>query len=177
VTIHMIDPVKLPQMAQARADENFEFRDFLKHHTELNSAEVDRLVFGISERVWKTIDCTACGNCCRAVSPTLKDDDVERMACHVGMTGSEFSSKHLKPAESGEASPWIMRERPCPFLRDNRCSVYEHRPADCRDYPYLDKPSFTSRTLAMIGRLCECPAVFEVWEQLKVATGFRPRRT
>lgn len=31
------------------------------------------------------------------------------------------------------------------------------------------------RTLAIIGRLSECPAVFEVWEQLKVATGFRHR--
>jgi hypothetical protein len=45
----------------------------------------------------------------------------------------------------------------------------------CRDYPYLDKPEFTFRTLSMIGRLSECPAVFEVWEQLKVATGFRRR--
>jgi len=172
----MLDPSKLPQMAEARTGENFDFRNFLKHHPRLNSAAVDRLVFGISERGWKAIDCTACGNCCRAVSPMLNENDVKRMACTVGMTCSEFASKHLKPAESGEDSPWIMRERPCSFLRGNRCTVYERRPANCRDYPYLDKPDFTSRTLAMIGRLSECPAVFEVWEQLKVATGFRHRR-
>lgn len=105
----------------------------------------------------------------------LNEDEVTRLACHLGMSNSEFASRHLKPAEIGEEAPWVMRQRPCPFLRDNRCTVYEHRPANCRDYPYLDKPDFTSRTLAMIGRLSECPAVFEVWEQLKVATGFRPR--
>jgi Fe-S-cluster containining protein len=68
-----------------------------------------------------------------------------------------------------------MRERPCPFLKDNRCAVYEYRPANCRDYPYLYKPDFTARTLSMIGRLAECPAVFEAWEELKRAAGFRYR--
>ena len=60
-----------------------------------------------------------------------------------------------------------------PFLKDNCCAVYEHRPANCRDYPYVHKPVFTARTFSMIGRLSECPIVFEVWEELKKATGFR----
>ena len=169
----MIDPFKLPQLAQDRAEENFEFRRFLKNHPGLDSEQVDNLVFGISERVWKRIDCTSCGNCCREISPTLNGNDVERMACHLEMSLAEFADKHLKAAEPAVDAPWIMRERPCPFLRDKRCTVYDHRPTNCRDYPYLDKPDFTSRTLGMIGRLSECPAVFEVWEQLKVTTGFR----
>jgi Fe-S-cluster containining protein len=172
----MIDPLKLPELAEERAEENFEFRQFLKHHPKLRSEQVDSLVFRISDQVWKGIDCTTCGNCCRAVSPTLQEEDVKRVACHLGMSPPEFEAKHLKPTESAADAPWIMRERPCPFLRDNRCTVYEQRPANCRDYPYLDKPDFTSRTLSMIGRLAECPAVFEVWEQLKIATGFRRRR-
>jgi len=172
----MIDPKQLPEMAESQAEEDFEFRDFLKHHPKLNSNRVDQLVFGISARVWKTIDCTTCGNCCRTVSPTLKEDEVARLACHLGVSSSDLASKHLKLAESGKEAPWIMRGCPCPFLRDNRCTVYEHRPGNCHDYPYLEKPNFTSRTLAMIGRLSECPAVFEVWEQLKVATGFRLRQ-
>ena len=90
-------------------------------------------------------------------------------------SGSEFTSKYLKPAEGSETNPWIMRERPCPFLKHNRCTVYEYRPANCRAYPYLDKPKFTSRTLSMIGRLSECPAVLQLWEDLKGATGFRHR--
>ncbi len=32
----------------------------------------------------------------------LNENDVNRMACTLGMTCSEFASKHLKAAESGE---------------------------------------------------------------------------
>jgi hypothetical protein len=172
----MIDPLKLPQLAEERAEENFEFRQFLKNHPRLGSEQIDNLVFSLSARVWKDIDCTSCGNCCREVSPTLKENDVERMAGHLEMSPAEFVAQQLKPADSDGDAPWIMRDRPCPFLRDKRCTVYEHRPANCRDYPYLDKPDFTLRTLAMMGRLSECPAVYEVWEQLKVATAFRRPR-
>jgi len=45
------DPVPVRQMAEKKANENHEFRQFLKHHPKLGSKEVDRLVFGISERV------------------------------------------------------------------------------------------------------------------------------
>ena len=166
------DPVKLRQMVEAGVDGNLEFRDFLKHRTRLSSEEVDKLVFEIAERVWKRTDCTACANCCREVAPTLSQNDVERLAGHLGTSSSEFVSRYLQQAESTEDFPWIMRQRPCPFLKDNRCAVYEYRPANCRDYPYLDKPDFTARTLSMIGRLSECPVVFEVWEELKLATGF-----
>ncbi len=162
-------------MAEAGADENFRFREFLKHHTRLSSEAVDNLVFEISERVWKKTDCTACGNCCREMSPTLSETDVERLEVRLGVNASEFASKYLKQAEPSEGAPWIMRERPCPFLKDNCCSVYEHRPDACRAYPHLHTPDFTSRTLSMVGRLSVCPAVFEVWEELKRATGFRHR--
>jgi Fe-S-cluster containining protein len=108
----------------------------------------------------------------------LDQEDVERLAAGLGMPPSQIVANYLRPtdgADRADGSPWIMRERPCPFLKDNRCTVYEHRPASCRGYPYLDKPDFTSRTLSMIGRVSECPAVFEVWEELKQATGFRRR--
>ena len=167
------DPVNLRQMAEAGADGNFKFRDFLKHRTNLSSKEVDQLVFEISERVWKRIDCTACANCCRVATPAFTEKDIERLATHLGMTNSEFAAKYLKEADGAADSLPLMRERPCRFLKDNRCSVYEHRPDSCRGYPFLDKPNFTARTLGMIGRLSECPAVFEVWEELKRATGFR----
>ena len=103
----------------------------------------------------------------------LDELEVEPLAGCQKMTRADFASEYLKPGESAAEAPWTMRECPCPFLEDNRCTVYEHRPGNCRDYPYLDKPNFT---LAMLDRLEVCPAAFEVWEQLKRATGFRPRR-
>ncbi len=95
------------------------------------------------------------------------------LAAGLGMSKSQIVANYLGPADSRYGFPWIMRQRPCPFLKDNRCTVHDHRPASCRDYPYLDKPDFTSRTLRMVDRISECPAVLEVWEELKQATGFR----
>lgn len=160
-------------MAESKSDENFRFRQFLKHHTRLSSKEVDRLVSEIAGKVWNKTDCTTCANCCREAVPTLSQNDVDGLTRHLGMNTATFASRYLKPAESAEDNLWAMRGRPCPFLNDNRCAVYEYRPANCRDYPYLDKPDFTARTLSMIKRISECPVVFEVWEELKLAAGFR----
>jgi Predicted Fe-S-cluster oxidoreductase len=170
------DPTLLPQLAEARLDENYDFRQFLKNHPELSSEQIDKIVFELDAKIWKKIDCTTCANCCRHVSPTLSEEDVTRLAGHLGLSNAEFTASYLAPTESSSELPWVMRDKPCPFLKDNLCSVYEHRPANCRDYPYLNKPDLVFRTLNMIGRTAECPAVFEVWEELKRATGFRHGR-
>lgn len=167
------DPVKLQKLARARRHENQKFRQFLKEDRHLSSEEVDRVAFQIAEEVWKLVDCAECGNCCREVSPTLSEAEVHALSRHLGMDGAEFVSKYLRPAEPAQEVPWVMRQRPCPFLIDNRCTVYESRPSNCRDYPYLDKPDLVFRTFSMIERTAQCPAAFETWEQLKVATGFR----
>jgi uncharacterized protein len=65
------------------------------------------------------------------------------------------------------------RTTPCPFLKDNRCSVYEDRPADCSGYPYLYAPDFVFRTIGMIERTHTCPIVYQVMEDLKKSLGFR----
>lgn len=171
--IMTLDINELRQKAEAGVDENFKFRHFLKRHPSIASEAVDNLVFTIADRVWKKSDCAACANCCRELVPTLSHAEVEQLAGHLGISQSEFASKYLQPTEGTEDLPWAIRERPCPFLKDNRCSVYEYRPANCRDYPYLDKPNFTERALRMIDRISECPIVFEVWEELKKETGFR----
>src|SRR5690242_10432085 len=49
--IVMRDPLQLPALAEAKEDEDFRFRTFLKHHTKLRAAQIDELVFGISEQV------------------------------------------------------------------------------------------------------------------------------
>ncbi len=84
-------------MAEANEDQNYRFRDFLKHRTRLSSKEVDSLVFEKEEKVWKKVDCTTCADCCREVSPTLNESEVERLATHLGMTGSEFAVEVLEP--------------------------------------------------------------------------------
>jgi Fe-S-cluster containining protein len=166
-------PIQLPVLAKQKEDENWRFRTFLKQRCDLDADELDRRVVEITERVWAGIDCTACANCCKTVRPTFADEEVDRLALRLGIERGEFIKAYLEPTESREDHPWQTRTTPCPFLKDNRCSVYEDRPADCRKYPYLHEPDFVFRTMAVIERTFTCPIVYEVLEELKRSVGFR----
>lgn len=170
-----LDLVQIRKSAEEKEDENWRFRRFLKD-SDLESEEIDRHVFAITRRVWAGIDCTECANCCREVHPTFSDDEVECLARRLKMDRRELIEKYLKATEPGDENPWETRTLPCPFLEGNRCSVYDDRPADCRGYPYLDKPEFESRTMAMMQRASTCPIVYEVLEELKPVLGFKRGR-
>lgn len=170
------DLVQIRQLAEEKDDENWRFRQFLKTRCTLPQSEIDQRVFAITKRVWAGIDCTACANCCREVHPAFSEDDVIRIARRLGISREDFIALYLEPNDSDSDFPWKTRALPCPFLADNRCTIYEDRPGDCSGYPYLDKPDFVSRTMAMIARTSTCPIVFEVLEQLKVSCRFPHRK-
>lgn len=171
-----VEPIHLPVLAKKKEKENWRFRTFLKAHCGLDSAGLDQRVNEITRSVWAGIDCTACANCCKTVSPTLSDDDIERLSRRLGIERQHLIETYLQPTQPGSDNSWQTRTTPCPFLKDNRCSVYEERPADCRGYPYLEEFDFIFRTVAMIERTFTCPIVYEVIEELKRSVGFRSRR-
>jgi hypothetical protein len=170
-----VDLVQIRVCAQEKEEENWAFRQFLKQRCKLDPSEIDKQVFETTRRVWAGIDCTACANCCREVRPTFSEADVERLARRLGISPAQFTGAYLERIE-GEEQPWQTRGTPCPFLKENRCSVYEERPADCRGYPYLYEPKFTHRTMGMIERTFTCPIVYEVMEGLKRSLGFLRHR-
>lgn len=171
-----VDLVHIRELARHKEDENWRFRQFLKDECDLEPGEIDARVFEITRRVWAGIDCTACANCCRVVKPSFSEDEVDRLARRMGMDRSQFVENYLERSEAGSENPWQTRTTPCPFLKDNRCSVYEDRPADCSKYPYLYEPDFAFRTMAMIGRTFTCPIVYEVMEELRKSLGFKRGR-
>jgi uncharacterized protein len=171
-----VNPIHLPVLAEKKSDENWDFRQWLKHRCNLEPEELDQRVFELTKRVWAGIDCTTCANCCKTVRPTFAEADIDRLARRLGIHRQQLIDDYLEPDEPGEDdNGWRTRTTPCPFLKDNRCSVYEDRPADCRGYPYLDQPDFAFRTIAMIERTFTCPIVYEVMEELKRSVGFRRR--
>ena len=172
-----VDLVQIRALAKQKEDENWRFRRFVKFECALDNDEKDRQVWETTKEVWAGIDCTACANCCREVKPTFSEEEVNRLATRMGTTPDKFIDTYLEAQEDDGDNPWQTRATPCPFLKDNRCSVYEDRPADCRGYPYLYEPGFSSRTMGMIGRTSTCPIVFEVIEVLKQSWGFtRPKK-
>jgi hypothetical protein len=171
-----LDLVQIRQRAKEKEDQNWKFRAFLKGECDLEAEEIDRRVFEITRRVWAGIDCTSCANCRREVQPTFSEEEVDRLARSLGMERRQFIQRYLERTKGGSENPWQTRTRPCPFLKGNLCRIYEDRPADCSGYPYLYKPEFVSRTMAMIERAPTCPIVYEVLEGLKESVGFSPKQ-
>ena len=111
---------------------------FLKRKCNLKPDEIDSRVFAATRRVWAGIDCAECANCCREVKPGFSDEEVNRLARRLAMTRGQFIETYLEGSERDCETPWTTRTTPCPFLKDNLCSIYEDRPADCSGLPVSD---------------------------------------
>ncbi|MCX6380761.1 MAG: YkgJ family cysteine cluster protein [Armatimonadetes bacterium] len=171
----LIRDIKVIQRtANQNENEDFRFRTFLKM-SDRESSEIDRVVHKTTERVWSQIDCKTCANCCKVLTINLEEADIERLALGLEMSIGDFTQRYVAETKDFEGTFKHLASKPCPFLKDNLCTVYEHRPDVCRGYPYLHKDEFRSRTLAMIQRVEECPIVFNVWESLKEQFRFRRR--
>ena len=62
---------------------------------------------------------------------------------------------------------YVAKSLPCPFLGEhNACRIYDHRPSDCRRYPYSDEDVFVKRTALTLKNVTVCPIAFHVMEGL-----------
>jgi Fe-S-cluster containining protein len=83
------------------------------------------------------------------------------------MKESQFVSAYLK---MDEESDYVLRQSPCAFLgNDNKCSVYEHRPLACREYPHTDRKNMIQILGITEKNTLICPAVSTIIEELKKA--------
>lgn len=137
--------------------ENMKFSEFLK------SDEFDQEIFiKIVDEITKQIDCTKCANCCKVLGIVLNELDIERISKHLKLTKEEFISKYLVKNDN----ELKIKQLPCPFLKDNNCSIYEIRPKTCREYPNLDK-DVSDRCQQFFSNAEICPIVFNVLENAK----------
>ena len=157
------DPKIVKRLAEEREDENWRFRTFLKG-IDLEIQELDAIVHRHYEDVAGHIDCCACGNCCREVTPILSEHDIIRLATCLDISTSEFVQRFVVKDEDGDM---IFRDSPCPFHSGNLCTVYDRRPDDCRSFPHLHKEGFVFRLIQAVENCSVCPIVFNVFERLK----------
>lgn len=95
--------------------------------------------------------CAGCGHCCRELVVPVTDADVRRLARATGRAPGSFVRLYgTVHCEFDEDDPTIAdlaagrrflglrkAEGRCVFLdRDNRCTVYPHRPRTCRTFPF-----------------------------------------
>lgn len=143
------------------------FKSFITRTEKVISDERLPHVRSVEQQVWREVDCLACSNCCRVMTPTFTKEDVERIAAFLGMTPTQFKKKWLRfDRESGD---WMNRSQPCQFLNleTNMCGIYEVRPADCAGFPHLSKAPLADYFYIHKQNIRYCPATYAFIEKLR----------
>jgi uncharacterized protein len=165
------DPTSTERRAVELAQQNVRFRVWIKGFDDLDDTDLDSLVRATADEVWEHIDCQSCGRCCRLDEITVDQKDIARLARRLKMTGVEFTRRYIRSTQ-GEMG---MKAAPCPFFGASKCTVYEHRPQTCRDFPFLHSSGFRYRLLVLIEFSPLCPVIFNTLEVLKRRMGWSHR--
>lgn len=162
--------IDLLEFARKAKDHQAENKKFLQSLKKADPRKTDEQFHRLHEEVFSHTDCLSCANCCKTTSPIVKERDVERLAKELRLRPSDVIAKYLRAEKDGT---YIMRTAPCPFLgSDNYCSVYESRPAACREYPHTDRRKMVQLLDLTWKNTLVCPAVLEMVETLKKEKGF-----
>lgn len=163
----VIDLEKIKQLAAERENENDSFRFYLKKQ---DSGEIDEIVHQLNNSITAQIDCTACGNCCKSFMINVTAQEADDLAKHLQTTVTSLKEKYIEESSQGQM---IINKIPCHFLEDTKCSIYEHRFTECREFPHLHKDNFTSRLFGIMMYYAVCPIIFNVVEELKGKLHFK----
>ena len=140
---------------------------FLRRIKRNRPKHLQQIALVATENVWEGVDCLACANCCKSMSPTYTNADINRIARFLKISAVEMKEKWLKK-ERGTGN-WINKSKPCQFLdlQTNFCSVYSVRPGDCAGFPHLTKKRFINYVHVHRQNLDECPATFKMVERME----------
>ena len=128
-------PVNLKVFKKKAGDNKRSFRRFLTKLENEPPKKINTLTATLEKEVWEEVDCLSCANCCKTMTPTFTKADMKRIAAHFGETVDQFKAKWLYK-ERKKDGDWLNKKQPCQFLNlaDNKCSIYEVRPADCAGF-------------------------------------------
>lgn len=122
----------------------------------------------IHQEVFSKIDCLSCANCCKHHSPRFNRTDIKRISKYLNMKEGELITTYLQIDEDED---YVVQSLPCPFLgADNKCTIYEVRPKDCRRFPYTDEDVLIKQAQLTIKNSAICPAVYASLEKIKEIT-------
>ena len=158
----LTDLVAIAINAEKNETENLHFRELLKQK---DSNTIDAIVFKLNNEITPQIDCTQCGNCCRSLMINLDDADAARLSRHLQIYKEDFYNRFVERSSQGTLA--VMNMIPCHFLAENKCTVYEVRPNECREFPGLHHPGFTKRLFTIFMHYGRCPIIYNVVEKLK----------
>lgn len=157
--------MNLKKFREEAAKKKRPLKAFLTKLDEIVPHDMPKVVAEVDATVWRDIDCMKCANCCKTMTPTFTPKDITRISAHLGMTKQEFKDKWLVKEE--DTGDWVNKKQPCQFLKNNMCSIYEVRPADCAEFPHHNKKPFDLYNDTFINNLVHCPATLTLVDRLK----------
>ncbi|MFN4008212.1 MAG: YkgJ family cysteine cluster protein [Chitinophagaceae bacterium] len=159
-------PLNLKSFAQKQRHNKAKFNAYLESLLDAQPEQLDATVAAEAPKVWEVTDCLSCANCCKKMSPTFTSADIKRIASHLKMTPKAFKEKYLYQPPND--TDWMNRSQPCQFLNlnDNKCSIYEVRPADCAGFPHFDKFPTVDYMHVHQQNVAYCPATYNLVERL-----------
>ncbi len=162
--LYLQPAMDLQQFSKKAARKKTALNGFLNKLDEIVPKDINKIVAETDSTVWAEVNCTTCANCCKTMSPTYTPKDIKRIATHLRMTPKAFKEKWLEQEADGD---WMNKSLPCQFLVDDKCSIYEVRPADCAEFPHHNKKPFDLYNDTFIQNLHRCPATFLLVDRLK----------
>jgi Fe-S-cluster containining protein len=164
----MIDLPLIASLAEPHWGDNWNFRAYLQQ--QVPPETIDAVAQQTYQEVSAQIDCTQCGQCCREVHPYLTTSEVALLTRGLAKEGRSMPTLR----QDDETGQQVFCQKPCPLLKDNRCTAYGLRPEDCRGYPHLDRPDFLGGSVGFIENYGTCPLVFHTYARMKTRFSYDP---
>ena len=162
----MMQLVNLRSFKQKVRHNRRRFRVFLSKIEKTPPINLKVISAQADQHTWQVTDCLSCANCCKTMTPTFTPEDIRRIAGHLSLTPKAFKAKYLyKDKRDGD---WMNIKQPCQFLNltDNKCSIYEVRPADCSGFPHHHKKKLTDYIHVYKQNVEFCPATYKWVEKM-----------
>jgi uncharacterized protein len=154
-----LDQIKI--LAQQHHDDFEVLGYMLELHEDVTDAQVDTWVDEIAQPIDDAVDCTQCANCCRSLDVYVTEDDTQRLANGIHVSLDSIMT-YVDRESAEKVEEWgKFKAKPCGFLKDKLCSVYEHRPETCRTYPVFT-PDFRWTIDDTVEGASICPIIYNV---------------
>lgn len=166
LSIYNMQVINLRSFRQKVRFNKKRLRTFLTRIEKNPPKGLDNLTKALEPEVWKEVDCLSCANCCKTMSPTFTKTDIKRISLHFKQTPEAFTKQWLRKDRAGDM---LNKSEPCQFLNmeDNKCSIYEIRPADCSGFPHLPKRKMLDYMHVHKQNIEYCPATYKLVEKME----------
>jgi len=101
--------------------------------------------------------CTKCGHCCGGGPGTIRvsEEEIATLAEALGLSDAAFRDRNTRRLRSGDISLIEKDNHDCIFYdQERRCTVYAHRPRQCRTWPFWRSLVHSPETWAEEAKRC-----------------------